>query len=52
MRDAGLERAIDAAGGVAELARKIDQDAVMRAASVEENLAALLRCIGLLSPDD
>jgi hypothetical protein len=36
----------------AELARKIDQDAVRRASGVEENLAALLRCIGLLPPDE
>ena len=35
----------------AELARKIDQAAVMRAAGVEENLAALLRCIGLMPPE-
>ncbi|WP_439604933.1 hypothetical protein [Shinella sp.] len=32
----------------ANLARRIDRDAVMRAASVEDELRALLRCIGML----
>lgn len=32
----------------ADLARRIDQDAVLRAAGVEPGLEALLRCIGLL----
>ncbi|WP_075291444.1 RloB domain-containing protein [Pararhizobium arenae] len=32
----------------ANLARRIDRDAVMRAANVEVDLQALLRCIGLL----
>jgi len=36
----------------AELARKIDREAVTRAAAVEENLMALLRCIGLIPHAD
>ena len=35
----------------ADLARKIDRQAVMRAAEAEEDLMALIRCIGLLPPD-
>jgi len=35
----------------AELARKIDREAVTRAASVENDLMALLRCIGLMPPE-
>ncbi|HWJ39101.1 MAG TPA: hypothetical protein VNR86_10125 [Sphingomicrobium sp.] len=34
----------------AELARKIDREAVIRASAVEEGLMALLRCIGLMPP--
>lgn len=36
----------------AELARKLDLDAVARAARVEGDLMALLRCIGLLPPEE
>jgi hypothetical protein len=35
----------------AELARKIDREAVTRAAGVENDLMALLRCIGLMPPE-
>lgn len=34
----------------AELAKKIDREAVTRAAGVEDHLMALLRCIGLMPP--
>jgi RloB-like protein len=36
----------------ADLARKIDLDAVIRAAGVEGDLMALLRCIGLIKPEE
>lgn len=36
----------------ADLARVIDRDAVIRAAGVEDDLAALLRCMGLLPPEE
>lgn len=36
----------------ADLARKIDREAVTRAAGVEEDLMALLRCIGLIPLED
>lgn len=36
----------------AELARRIDREAVTRAASVESDLMALLRCIGLIPPEE
>ena len=36
----------------AELARRIDREAVTRAAGVENDLMALLRCIGLIPPED
>ncbi|MCZ8322971.1 MAG: RloB domain-containing protein [Novosphingobium sp.] len=36
----------------ADLARKIDRQAVMRAASVEEGLMDLLRCIGLITLEE
>jgi hypothetical protein len=36
----------------AELARKIDRQAVTRAAGVENDLMALLRCIGLMPPEE
>lgn len=36
----------------AELAKKIDRDSVARAASVEDDLMALLQCIGLMPTDE
>jgi RloB-like protein len=36
----------------AELAMKLNHEAVTRAAGVEADLSTLLRCIGLLPPDD
>lgn len=36
----------------AELAMKLSLDAVTRAAGVEDDLTALLRCIGLMPPED
>lgn len=36
----------------AELAKKIDREAVTRAARFEDDLMALLRCIGLTPPED